>query len=94
MVRQSTFQFVELVGSDLLNSPHVGINLGLLALGDKQINDASTKGHSINNYSSFCAVKISDVKFVAKCILAVKKAFSFREKAFRQLSFSVEINQR
>jgi hypothetical protein len=43
VVRQSTFQFVELVGSDLLNSPHVGINLGLLALGDKQINDASTK---------------------------------------------------
>jgi hypothetical protein len=37
VVRQSTFQFVELVGSDLLNSPHVGINLGLLALGDKQI---------------------------------------------------------
>jgi hypothetical protein len=26
---------VELVGSDLLNSPHVGINLGLLALGDQ-----------------------------------------------------------
>jgi hypothetical protein len=53
VVRQSTFQFVELVGSDLLNSPHVGINLGLLALGDEHINDTSVKGHFTNKYSLF-----------------------------------------
>lgn len=34
VVRQSTFQFVDLVGSDQLNSPQAGINLGLLALGN------------------------------------------------------------
>ncbi len=70
MVRQSTFQFVELVGSDLLNSPHVGINLGLLALGDNKINDTSTKGHFSNNYFALRDAEIEDLKFVAKCILA------------------------
>ncbi len=58
VVRQSTFQFVELVGSDLLNSPRVGINLGLLALGDKHINDASNKGGILAYSSLFRDAKI------------------------------------